>query len=46
MNESVKSMQVDGENIKTIDSGLVGIKVDNLVRENDHVYLKKDIKED
>ena len=46
VNESVKSMQVDGENIKTIDSGLVGIKVDNLVRENDHVYLKKDIKED
>ena len=31
VNESVKSMQVDGENIKTIDSGLVGIKVDNLV---------------
>jgi putative protease len=37
-------MQVDGKNIENISSGYVGIKMDNIVRENDHVYKKVEIK--
>ncbi|MBO7718936.1 MAG: U32 family peptidase [Methanosphaera sp.] len=43
--EEVTSMQVDGRNIESISNGLVGIKFENVVRENDHVYKKVPIKE-
>ena len=43
--EEVESMQVDGRNIESISEGLVGIKFNNVVRENDHVYKKVPIKE-
>lgn len=38
--EKVTSMQVDGKNIDKIDKGCVGVKLENTVRENDHVYKK------
>jgi putative protease len=44
--EEVSSMQVDGKNVESIKEGLVGIKFNNVVRENDHVYKKVSIKED
>ena len=44
--EEVSSMQVDGKNVESIKDGLVGIKFNNVVRENDHVYKKVSIKED
>ncbi|MDO5825580.1 MAG: peptidase U32 [Methanosphaera sp. rholeuAM130] len=43
--ERVSSMQVDGEKIESVNEGLVGIKFENTVRENDHVYKKVSIKE-
>lgn len=43
--EEVTSMQVDGRTIESISNGLVGIKFENVVRENDHVYKKVPIKE-
>lgn len=39
--EKVLSMQIDGKNIETINEGNVGIKLENVVRENDHVYRKE-----
>lgn len=38
--EKVNSMQVEGENVNKVLNGYVGIKIDNIVRENDHVYKK------
>ena len=43
--EEITSMQVDGKNVDSISQGLVGIKFNNVVRENDHVYKKVSIKE-
>ncbi|ABO35222.1 peptidase U32 [Methanococcus maripaludis C5] len=41
--EKIESMQVEGENIKTVKKGQnVGIKLENLVRENDKVYILKE----
>ncbi|WP_459202353.1 U32 family peptidase [Methanococcus sp. CF] len=41
--EKIESMQVEGENIKTAKKGQnVGIKLENLVRENDKVYILKE----
>lgn len=44
--QKVKSMQVDGENIDKITNGLIGLKMDNQVRENDHVYKKIELMEE
>lgn len=41
--EEVLSMQIDGKNIEKISEGHVGIKLKNIVRENDHVYKMVDI---
>ncbi len=41
--QKVTSMQVDGKNIENISNGYVGIKMNNIVRENDHVYKKVEI---
>lgn len=41
--EKIESMQVEGENIKSAKKGQnVGIKLENLVRENDKVYILKE----
>uniref|UniRef100_A9A7C5 Peptidase U32 n=1 Tax=Methanococcus maripaludis (strain C6 / ATCC BAA-1332) TaxID=444158 RepID=A9A7C5_METM6 len=41
--EKIESMQVEGENINTAKKGQnVGIKLENLVRENDKVYILKE----
>ncbi|MBA2850932.1 putative protease [Methanococcus maripaludis] len=41
--EKIESMQVEGENITTAKKGQnVGIKLENLVRENDKVYILKE----
>ncbi|RAP51398.1 MAG: peptidase U32 [Methanosphaera sp. rholeuAM270] len=39
--ERVVSMQVDNCSIERISSGNVGVKLENVVRENDHVYKKE-----
>lgn len=39
--EKVSSMQIEGKNIEQISEGNVGIKLVNVVRENDHVYRKE-----
>lgn len=41
--EKITSMQVDGHNIDEITNGNVGVKLENVVRENDHVYKKEEI---
>ena len=41
--QKVESMQVDGENIEYIKEGLIGLKTDTQVRQNDHVYKKVEI---
>ncbi|MBQ6219432.1 peptidase U32 family protein [Methanosphaera sp. ISO3-F5] len=41
VSQKVSSMQVDGKNIDEILEGNVGIKFDDTVRENDHVYRKE-----
>ena len=38
--EVVNSMQIDGRNVDTVTKQSVGIKLENVVRENDHVYKK------
>lgn len=38
--EKVLSMQIDGKNVDKVTDGSVGIKLENVVRENDHVYKK------
>ncbi|RAP45090.1 MAG: peptidase U32 [Methanosphaera sp. rholeuAM6] len=38
--EEVSSMQIDGKNVETVADESVGIKLENIVRENDHVYKK------
>ena len=38
--EEVFSMQIDGENVESVTKDSVGIKIKNIVRENDHVYKK------
>ncbi|MBA2862722.1 peptidase U32 family protein [Methanococcus maripaludis] len=41
--EKIESMQVEGENINSAKKGQnVGIKLENLVRENDKIYILKD----
>ena len=42
--EKVTSMQIDGQNVEEISNDSVGIKLENTVRENDHVYKKVLIK--
>lgn len=44
--EKVESMQVDGRNVDSVSEGYVGVKLDNIVRENDHVYKKVNITRD
>ena len=41
--QKVESMQVDGENIEYIKEGLIGLKTDTQVRQNDNVYKKVEI---
>lgn len=38
--EEVSSMQIDGRNVQKVTDKSVGIKLENVVRENDHVYKK------
>lgn len=38
--EKVTSMQIDGKNVNSVSNNYVGIKLNNIVRENDHVYKK------
>ncbi|MCD7781157.1 MAG: U32 family peptidase [Methanosphaera sp.] len=38
--QTVKSMQIDGKNVDNISEGFVGIKLESIVRANDHVYKK------
>lgn len=38
--QEVTSMQIDGKNIKQVTNGNVGVKLDTIVRENDHIYKK------
>lgn len=38
--EEVTSMQIDGVNVEKVSNTSVGVKLDNVVRENDHVYKK------
>jgi putative protease len=38
--EQVSSMQIDGKNVEEVKNESVGIKLENIVRENDHVYKK------
>ena len=38
--EEVTSMQIDGVNVENVSNTSVGVKLDNVVRENDHVYKK------
>ncbi len=38
--EKVTSMQIDGQNVEEVSNDSVGIKLENTVRENDHVYKK------
>jgi putative protease len=40
VSEKVSSMQIDGKNINKVNNNSVGIKIENIVRENDHVYKK------
>ena len=40
VSEKVLSMQIDGKNVETVTNDSVGIKLENIVRENDHVYKK------
>ena len=40
VSEKVLSMQIDGKNIDKVTNDSVGIKLENVVRENDHVYKK------
>ncbi|MBE6485441.1 MAG: U32 family peptidase [Methanosphaera stadtmanae] len=40
VSEKVSSMQIDGKNIDKVSNYSVGIKLENVVRENDHVYKK------
>ena len=38
--EKITSMQIDGVNVENVSNTSVGVKLDNVVRENDHVYKK------
>lgn len=38
--QTVESMQIDGKNIEKASNTSVGIKLNSVVRENDHVYKK------
>ncbi|HIH34936.1 MAG TPA: U32 family peptidase [Methanosphaera sp.] len=38
--EKVSSMQIDGKNVQKVTDKSVGIKLENVVRQNDHVYKK------
>ena len=38
--EKVSSMQIDGKSVEKVVNDSVGIKLENVVRENDHVYKK------
>lgn len=38
--EKVSSMQIDGKNVQKVTNDSVGIKLENVARENDHVYKK------
>ena len=40
ISEEVKSMQIDGVNVQKVENESVGIKLSNVVRNNDHVYKK------
>lgn len=40
VSEKVLSMQIDGKNVEIVTNDSVGIKLENIVRENDHVYKK------
>lgn len=42
--EEVKSMQVDGKNVTKVSREAVGVKLEQVVRENDHVYKKEPIR--
>lgn len=42
--EEVKSMQVDGKNVTNVSREAVGVKLEQVVRENDHVYKKEPIR--
>ncbi|MGN1320983.1 MAG: peptidase U32 family protein [Methanosphaera sp.] len=42
--EEVKSMQVDGKNVTKVSREAVGVKLEHIVRENDHVYKKEPIR--
>lgn len=44
--ETIDSMQIDGKNIEKAFKESVGIKINGVVRENDHVYKKVPLKED
>lgn len=43
--EVITSMQIDGKNVEEVSNENVGIKLENIVRENDHVYKKVPIRE-
>ena len=43
--EKVTSMQVNGVNVDKVSKEDVGIKINGIVRENDHVYKKVQIKD-
>lgn len=43
--QKVESMQIDGVNVNQAENESVGIKMDETVRENDHVYRKVPVKE-
>ncbi len=38
--DKVSSMQIDGKNVQKVTNDSVGIKLEHVVRENDHVYKK------
>ncbi len=44
VSQKVSSMQIDGKNVEKVSKDSVGVKLENVVRENDHVYKKVLIK--
>ncbi|MBE6494093.1 MAG: U32 family peptidase [Methanosphaera stadtmanae] len=44
--ETIDSMQIDGKNIEKAFKESVGIKINGVVRENDHVYKKVPLEEE
>ena len=35
----IKSMEIENKKVDKVEKGLVGVKIDRLVRKGDHVYL-------